>query len=155
MLIIFLSISINMCFGCSKEPSHWDGSFEYPQHMFWMRNKENNFPIHTLIWRPGFINRCFWTMPRTEMPTLDVALQEYERHFSRFWGHDPECHIFHHKARIFLLVDLREFFFRFRVGGTKKNKIKKLWKWPVNWSFSELFFFFSDLFFFLISPEKQ
>ena len=32
-----------MCFGCSKEPSHWDGSFEYPQHMFWMRNKENSF----------------------------------------------------------------------------------------------------------------
>ena len=26
------------------------------------------------------------------------------------------------KDRIFLLVDLREFFFRFRVGGTKKNK---------------------------------
>ena len=23
-----------MCFGCSKEPSHWDGSFEYSQHMF-------------------------------------------------------------------------------------------------------------------------
>ena len=21
--------------------------------MFWVRNKENNFPIHTLIWRPG------------------------------------------------------------------------------------------------------
>ena len=20
-----------MCFGCSKEPSHWEGSFEYPQ----------------------------------------------------------------------------------------------------------------------------
>ena len=33
----------------------------------------------------------------------------------------------HCKARIFLLVDLREFFFRFRVGGMeKKNKIKKL-----------------------------
>ena len=41
-----------MCFGCLKEPSHRDGSFEYPQHMFWMRNKENNFPIRTLIWRP-------------------------------------------------------------------------------------------------------
>ena len=40
-LIIFLSINLNMCFGCSKEPSH--GSFEYPQHMFWMRNKEKNF----------------------------------------------------------------------------------------------------------------
>ena len=41
-----------MCFGCSKETSPWDCSFEYPQHMFWMRNKENNFPICTHIWRP-------------------------------------------------------------------------------------------------------
>ena len=31
--IIFLSISLNMCFGCSKEPSHRDGSSEYSQHM--------------------------------------------------------------------------------------------------------------------------
>ena len=31
---IFLPISFNICFGCSKEPSHLDGSFEYPQHMF-------------------------------------------------------------------------------------------------------------------------
>ena len=43
-----------MCFGCSKEPSHWDGSFEYPHNMFWMRNNDNNFPICTLIWRPDF-----------------------------------------------------------------------------------------------------
>ena len=28
---------------CSKEPSHGDGSFEYPQHMFWLRNKKINF----------------------------------------------------------------------------------------------------------------
>ena len=42
IVIIFLSISLNMCFGCSKELSHWDGSFEYPQHMFWLRNKKNN-----------------------------------------------------------------------------------------------------------------
>ena len=52
--IIFLPINLNICFGCSKEPSHWDGSFEYPKHMFWMRNKENNFPIRTLYWRPGW-----------------------------------------------------------------------------------------------------
>ena len=40
---IFLRISFNICFGCSKEPSHWDGSFEYPQHMFYLRNKDNYF----------------------------------------------------------------------------------------------------------------
>ena len=28
MFFIFLSISLNMCFGCSKEPSHRDGSFD-------------------------------------------------------------------------------------------------------------------------------
>ena len=38
--IIFLSISLNMCYVHSKEPSHWDGSFEFPQHMFWLRNKK-------------------------------------------------------------------------------------------------------------------
>ena len=41
-----------MCFGCSKEPSHGDGSFEYPQHTFLLRNKKNNFQLRTLIWGP-------------------------------------------------------------------------------------------------------
>ena len=45
---IFLPISLNMCFGCSKEQSHRDGYFEYPQHMFWLRNKKINFLLHTL-----------------------------------------------------------------------------------------------------------
>ena len=40
-VIIFLSINLNTGFGCPKEPSHRDGSFEYPQHMFWLRNKNN------------------------------------------------------------------------------------------------------------------
>ena len=31
-----------MCGGWPKEPSHWDGSFEYTQHMFVLRNKKNN-----------------------------------------------------------------------------------------------------------------
>ena len=51
--IIFLSIRLNICFGCSKEPSHRDGSFEYPQHMYWLQNKKNNFQLHTLIWMPA------------------------------------------------------------------------------------------------------
>ena len=45
--IIFLFIGLNMCFGCSKEPSHWDGSFEYPYHKFWLRNKKKF--KHTLL----------------------------------------------------------------------------------------------------------
>ena len=49
IVIIFLSISLNMCFVCSKETSIPDGSFEYPQHMFWLRNKKNNFQVRTLI----------------------------------------------------------------------------------------------------------
>ena len=29
---------------CSKEPSQWDGSFEYPQFTFCLRDKKINFP---------------------------------------------------------------------------------------------------------------
>ena len=34
IVINFLPISLNICFGYSKEPSHWDGSFKHPKHMF-------------------------------------------------------------------------------------------------------------------------
>ena len=40
---IFVCVNFNICFGCSKESSHRDGSFEYPQLMFWLRNKKNNY----------------------------------------------------------------------------------------------------------------
>ena len=39
IVIIFLAVSLNMCFGCSKELAHRDGSFEYPQHLFSLRDK--------------------------------------------------------------------------------------------------------------------
>ena len=48
---IFLPISFNICFRCSKELSHlshWDSSFEYPQHMFWLRNKINMVLVRNL-----------------------------------------------------------------------------------------------------------
>ena len=38
------------------------------------------------------------------------------------WKSHVAAHLVWTKARIFLLVDLREIFFRFRVGGTKKKK---------------------------------
>ena len=49
LLFFSLSIISNMCFSCSKEPSHRDSSFEYPQHMFWLRNKESNFQLHSYL----------------------------------------------------------------------------------------------------------
>ena len=49
---LFSYPSVETCFGCSNELPHRDGSFEYPQHMFWLRNKKNNFQLCTLIWRP-------------------------------------------------------------------------------------------------------
>ena len=38
-MIISLTITFNICFGCSKEPSHRDGSFEYPQQIFLWTDK--------------------------------------------------------------------------------------------------------------------
>ena len=46
---IFLPIILSTWFGCSKEPSHRDGSFEYPQHMFWLRNKKKHFSLTYFI----------------------------------------------------------------------------------------------------------
>ena len=45
---IFLSNNLNICFGCSKE-----GSFKYPQHMFWLRNdKTVSITVQAIIERP-------------------------------------------------------------------------------------------------------
>ena len=50
---IFLPIIFNICCGFSKEPSQWDGSFDYPQHMLWMKNKKKKESLlHTLIYNP-------------------------------------------------------------------------------------------------------
>ena len=45
-----------MCFGSSKEQSHHDDSFEYPQHMFWLRKTKNNFQLRTVIWGPALLH---------------------------------------------------------------------------------------------------
>ena len=55
IVIISSHISLNICFGCSKELSHCDGSIEHPKHMFSLRNKENNFQISTLVDRPRLV----------------------------------------------------------------------------------------------------
>ena len=60
-VIIFLSISLNMCFGYSKETSHGDGSFEYPQHMFWLRNKNIILGYALLSGGPVMLHGLFST----------------------------------------------------------------------------------------------
>ena len=50
---IFLPIRLSIFFGCSKEPSHQNGSFEYQQHMFLLRNKKVNFLLSTLNLSPA------------------------------------------------------------------------------------------------------
>ena len=42
-IILLISFTFNICFGYSKEMSHGDGSFEYPKHMFWLRNEKKYF----------------------------------------------------------------------------------------------------------------
>ena len=51
------------------------------------------------------------------------------------------------KARIFLLVNLREFFFRSWLGGSKKNTSKSSENDQLTGHFQSFFFSFSDFFF--------
>ena len=56
--LVFVPINLNMMrFGCSKKRSHGNGSFEYPQHMFWLRNRYfNNIKIqYPLTREPGSV----------------------------------------------------------------------------------------------------
>ena len=54
--IFFLSISLNMCFGCSKETSRRDSSFEFPERMFWLRNKKTIF--QSALLSGGLLEGC-------------------------------------------------------------------------------------------------
>ena len=62
-----------MCFGCSKEPSHREGSFEYPQHMFWLSNNKNNFQMHSLIWGPDFLTQLLKHILRVLKRTVSLS----------------------------------------------------------------------------------
>ena len=62
MVNIFLPMVLNICFGCSNEPSHLDGSFEYQQHMFWLRNMKLN-----LFTQPTFYENVFLSVRIGEM----------------------------------------------------------------------------------------
>ena len=61
-------INFSICFGCSKEPSHGDGSFEYPQHMFWWRNRKLKF--NYALFSSSLYDDSFPVILRKELQTL-------------------------------------------------------------------------------------
>ena len=42
---IFLSVSLTFVFDALKNHPNETGFFEYPQHMFWLKNEKNNFQV--------------------------------------------------------------------------------------------------------------
>ena len=102
---IFSTIRFRICFGCSKEPSHWDGSFEYSQHMFRLRNKKTNFchallsegmekeiqfdAEHKRIDKIGylFFCPCIWSFRLSGRPVYSVAIfiDVYFSHYIRLY----------------------------------------------------------------------
>ena len=102
---IVLPISFNICFGFSKEPSHWDGSFEYPQHKFWLRNKKNNFLVRRFISKWGkFIGSFLNSWIELEIPgykasglsTTSCQLGIFQNYFSAktCWGYSEDRQFF-------------------------------------------------------------
>ena len=96
-----------ICCGCSKEPSHRDGSFEHPQHMFWFRNKKNNFNYAFLS---GGLTIWFYVF---EEIGLDLILYSIITPFDTFeisciWKYYGKCSICSKRANaafsIFSLV---------------------------------------------------
>ena len=68
-----------MCFGCSKEPSHGDSSFEYPQHMFWLRNKKNNFKYTLLSGGMNMVSILHGIIPSSVSFNVSVMRTHFQR----------------------------------------------------------------------------
>ena len=74
--LFFLFLIQNLCCGCSKEPSYWNGSFEHPKQMLKQRDKK----IFTnLRWNVSPI----WTYAaakRTMIPLSDRSFSHAAKH---------------------------------------------------------------------------
>ena len=72
---IFLFLNQNICFGCSKEPSQWDGSFEHPKHILKIMGKK----IFTLLrWK----NCLSKPMLQCENWNVCICQQQWTIHLS-------------------------------------------------------------------------
>ena len=82
-MIIFLSITYNMCFGCSKEQSHWD-SFEHSQHYYFLVEKQENLFVCFVALCPSqqlwsWLDGQF-TLPHFSLGKLEQAVNQYFVH---------------------------------------------------------------------------
>ena len=60
-MFIFLSISLNICFGCSKEPSLDETVLLSTHIMFWLQINKMNFCLHTYLGNKGTGREFFQT----------------------------------------------------------------------------------------------
>ena len=123
-------------FGCSKEPSHWDSSFEYQQLMFWLRNKEISF-CYTLLTevmnklkQPALSSlvrvRCLYYLKAQLNPFRALTNCWFAVLISHFW-----CwySYFLKVAIFFCMMGLP--IFGNEGSGTRVFKILVLLRWPV------------------------
>ena len=56
--LFFFYLDKNICCGCSKEPSEWDGAFEHPKHMLKLMDKKSNHNFMLKIFvNWGYVSR--------------------------------------------------------------------------------------------------
>ena len=61
-MIIYSFISLNICFVAG----HSDGSFEYPQQLFWLRNSKIDFQLCTYLEARARGHKTFFMRNLTE-----------------------------------------------------------------------------------------
>ena len=56
-----------------------NGSFEYPQHMFWLRNKKKAFLVRTLKVKSWYSRSYIFTL------TTEIEVEKYLIHVYKYW----------------------------------------------------------------------
>ena len=67
-----------------KESWLWSLSFEYPQHIFWLRNRKSNFLLRTLIWGPAHTEFRFSLYEDDTKEVMDPAVAQDETWVNHF-----------------------------------------------------------------------
>ena len=81
--LFFLFLNQNICCGYSKEPSHRDGSFEHPKHMFKLMDKK----IITIYARVFLLNWTYdssWADLPHCLPQIQIVLNQGQI-YHRLW----------------------------------------------------------------------